>query len=186
MDTATERLTVEDYYAMTVEGDRKQLVDGRIVVNEPLRPHAVLQKRMLIALHTWTAGGPGRGEVSLPQDVRLDEHNLFGPDLIWLAKEHVPPPGAKRAEHLPDLCVEIRSPSTWRYDLGPKKDAYERGGLPELWLVDDRAPRVLAHRRSRRESPRFDVVVELGAGDTLTSPQLPGFELALDELYRDL
>jgi hypothetical protein len=31
----------------------------------------------------------------------------------------------------------------------------------------------------------FDTALELGAGDTLTSPLLPGFELALDELYRE-
>ena len=186
MGTTAERMTVEDYYAITVEGDRKQLVDGRIVVNEPLWAHLQLQKRLLLALHIWTTRGPGRGVSSLPQDVRVDDHNLFGPDLIWLREEHVPPPGARRAEHLPDLCVEIRSRSTWRHDLGPKKDAYERGGLPELWLVDDREPRVFVHRRSRPQSPAFDVALELGPGDTLGSPQLPGFAVGLDELYRDL
>ncbi len=31
----------------------------------------------------------------------------------------------------------------------------------------------------------LDVALELGAGDALTSPQLPGFSLALDELFRE-
>lgn len=186
MGTTAERMTVEDYYAITVEGDRKQLVDGRIVVNEPRRPHLRLQARLLFALQLWAQEAPGRGDPGLPHDVRLDDHNLFGPDLIWIAEEHLPPPGTGRLTRVPDLCVEIRSRSTWRHDLGPKKDAYERGGLPELWLMDDRRPRVFVHRRSLPQSPTFDVALELGPADTLGSPQLPGFAVGLDELYRDL
>ena len=44
---------------------------------------------------------------------------------------------------MPDIAVEVRSPSTWRYDIGAKKSGYERRGLPELWLVDTRADEVL-------------------------------------------
>ena len=44
-----ERMTAERYYEITVEGDRKQLVDGRIVVNEPKGIHAMLQFRLAVA-----------------------------------------------------------------------------------------------------------------------------------------
>jgi hypothetical protein len=40
----------------------------------------------------------------------------------------------------------------------------------------------------RRSSPRalsFDVSLELAVGDELTSPQLPGFALALSSLFGD-
>jgi hypothetical protein len=30
----------------------------------------------------------------------------------------------------------------------------------------------------------FDVALELGSGEALASPLLPGFELVLDELFR--
>jgi Uma2 family endonuclease len=185
MDTTAERMTVEDYYAITVEGDRKQLVDGRVVVvNEGRYEHAVLQARLLFELAAWINEGEGRGEVTAPTDVRLDEHNLFGPDLLWVAERHRPTEG--RLERVPDICVEIRSPSTWRYDLGKKKDAYERSACPELWLVDDRARSVLVYRRSRSGAPTFDVALEPAIGDQLTSPQLPGFALAIERLFRDL
>lgn len=179
-------MTVEDYYAITVEGDRKQLVDGRIIVNDPRVTHGVLHTRLIAALYDWVRGGSGRGMVLPPVDVRLDDYNLFGPDLNWLSEANLPEPGEERLRRVPDICVEIRSPSTWRYDRGAKRDAYERNGLPELWLVDDRARSVLVHRRSSPDSPAFDETVELGEGDTLTSPQLPGFALALGELFRDL
>lgn len=178
-----ERITAERYYALTVEGDRKQLVDGRIVVTEPRTIHALLQMRLGSALHNWVQAGEARGLATMPTDVRMDEYNVYGPDLLWFREERVPADLDAYPEHLPDLCAEIRSPSTWRYDVGAKKRVYEEGGLTELWLVDDVADTVLVYRRSRPAAPTFDVALELGRGERLTSPVLPGFELSLDELF---
>ena len=84
---------------------------------------------------------------------------------------------------MPDIAAEIRSPSTWRYDIGPKMARYEQYGLPELWLVDTAADEIIVYRRSTPQSPTFDVSLQLARGDDLTSPQLPGFALPLDELF---
>jgi Uma2 family endonuclease len=77
----------------------------------------------------------------------------------------------------------VRSPSTWRYDVGVKKSTYERGGLPELWLVDTAAEAVLVFRRSRSDAPTFDVALELGRSDELTSPPMRGFAVRTGELF---
>lgn len=79
----------------------------------------------------------------------------------------------------------MRSPSTWRYDVGVEKSVYEERGLAELWLVDTAADVVLVFRRSIRAAERFDVSLELARGDELTSPQLPGFAFAVAELFGD-
>ncbi|MBA3305663.1 MAG: Uma2 family endonuclease [Thermoleophilaceae bacterium] len=84
---------------------------------------------------------------------------------------------------MPDLAVEVRSPSAWRYDIGAKKAAYERHGLPELWLVDTAAEAVLAFRRSVPGAAIFDVALELGRDARLESALLPGFALAVGELF---
>lgn len=176
-------MTVDDYYAVTVEGDRKQLVDGAIVVNDPKFIHAVLQFRLARLIGNWIEAAPGRGIAGMPTDIVVDEHNAFGPDIVWFSEEHRPQELDAYPDRVPDLCVEIRSAGTWRYDIGPKKSAYERGGLPELWLVDHVARCVLVFRRSETAAPRFDVAVELAAGDVLSSPQLPGFALPVDQLF---
>jgi Uma2 family endonuclease len=36
----------------------------------------------------------------------------------------------------PILVAEIRSPTTWRRDVGPKRDLYVALGVPEYWIVD--------------------------------------------------
>ena len=81
------------------------------------------------------------------------------------------------------MCVEIRSPSTWRNDVGRKKAVYEAEGVPELWLVDDIARVVLVFRRSAPRVDYYDTALELDVTETLKSPLLPGFELALSELF---
>ena len=184
MSTTATRMTADEYYATTVVGDRKQLVDGEIVVNERKLIHAFLQMRLVFALQVWIEGGAGRGFVSLPTDVRMDEHNVYGPDVLWFSEAHIPADLDGYPERVPDLCVEIRSQGTWRYDVGAKKRVYEAGGLPELWLVDDAARSVLVYRRSTPGSKTFDVALEFGGGASVSSPQLRDFSLPVDELFK--
>ena len=40
---------------------------------------------------------------------------------------------------MPDFVLEIVSPSTWRTDLGPKRDRYAALGVGEYWLYDPHA-----------------------------------------------
>jgi Uma2 family endonuclease len=183
MSATVQRLTVDEYYALPVEGDRRtQLIGGEVVVSEPLPIHAVLQLRIAAALQSWTDAAGGRGLTMLTTDVVMTEYDAYGPDIVWIAETHLPDDLEKRLARVPDLCVEVRSPSTWRYDIGRKKSVYEAGGLPELWLVDYDA--VLVFRRSEPAESTFDVALELAREDRLTSPQLPGFELDLARLFR--
>lgn len=179
-------MTVEEYLAVTTESERRtQLIDGVIVVNEPKLKHDLIQARLIVALGNWVDAGEGRGLAFTPTTVTIDEHNLFAPDALWIAEHHLPADLDTYPERIPDICVEVRSSSTWRHDTGAKKTGYERAGLPELWLVNDAARRVRVFRRSRPGAPAFDVALDLGPADELTSPQLPGFALALERLFRD-
>jgi Uma2 family endonuclease len=140
----------------------------------------------VIALGIWTQAGEGRGLGMMPTDIRMDDVNVYGPHVLWFRQERIPADLRGYPEHVPDLCVEIRSSSTWRYDVGAKKRIYEEGGLPELWLVDDVSYTVLVYRRSSPAGPTFDVALELRRGDTLESPMLPGFAVTLEELFDGL
>lgn len=177
-------MTAEEYFAKSVEGDRTQLIDGRMIVNEPKLEHALIQTRLIAELLSWVEAAPGRGFASVPADVVVTQHDVYAPDVLWLREERVPDPFEGRLEGLPDLAVEIRSPSTWRYVLGTKKARYEAAGLPELWLVDTIARSVLVFRRSAPSAPRFDVELELSGQDQLESPLLPGFAVAVERSFR--
>jgi len=177
-----QRMTVAEYLGL--DDDRRTwLVDGEVVVNEPRALHQRVFVDLLVAVTLWCRSGPDRGEVIAPIDVALDEHNCFGPDVLWYREGRGPGRTEVRPQPMPDIAVEIRSPSTWRYDIGTKKARYEEHGLPELWLVDTAADEVIVYRRSHPKAASFDVSLELARGDALTSPLLPGFSLAIDELF---
>jgi Uma2 family endonuclease len=152
-------------------------------MNEPTWMHGHAQKRIIVALELWIGGAEGRGAVGVPVDVRLDERNVYGPDVVWYRHGRVPKLTDQPPYPMPDLAVEIRSPSSWRRDLLVKKPNYEQHGAVELWLVDTTARVVLISRRSAGTAARFDVNVEVGDDEVLTSPLLPGFGLPAADLF---
>ena len=63
----------------------------------------------------------------------LSEKEQYRPDMMVVCDpEKLKPDGVHGA---PDLVVEVLSPGTGRNDKGRKKDAYERYGVREYWIV---------------------------------------------------
>ena len=81
-----QRMTASEYLAHEFDEIRSELVAGEVVVEEPLALHQIVVMELLVALHAWASQEPGRGVVSMPLDVKLDERNVVGPDLMWYAE----------------------------------------------------------------------------------------------------
>ena len=177
------RLTADEFLARDDWPRYTQLIEGEVVVNQPALPHQLLVGRSYARLLAWTEEAPGRGLACLSVDVRVTPTNVYGPDVWWVGEERRPAPGQLALVGVPDLVVEVRSPSTWRFDIGSKRVRYEEAGVAELWLVDTSAASVLVYRRSAPQATGFDVALELESGDHLTSPLLAGFALDLDEFF---
>jgi Uma2 family endonuclease len=180
---ATQRMTAEEFLALPYSKERRyrQLIEGELVVDAPRPLHQWVAGELIYVLMHWCRSGAGRGTVWHALGVQLDERNVFQPDVLWYSENAGPDVHSSSPAPVPQLAIEVRSPSTWRYDIGAKKAAYEREGLTELWLVDTDAKVVLVFRRSAPGVATFDVALEID--DTLTSPQLDGFELPLVELF---
>jgi Uma2 family endonuclease len=179
----TARMTAAEYIALPNDERWCELIDGVVVVNEPRVDHGLVFMNLSTALHNWVHAGTDRGYVLPPIDVDIDEYNVFAPDISWIPRLRS---ASERLQGLPGICVEIRSPRTWRYDVGPKLTHYQAAGLPELWLVDTVAESVIVQRRSKPGAPDFDVALELRGDELLTSPQLPGFALRIADIFRDI
>jgi Uma2 family endonuclease len=169
MSTVVERLTADEYLARE-DPRRTELIDGVVVVNEPRNLHQFVCTRFLVALDAWTQDPRGRGMAILPLDVVLDSGNVLAPDVLWFADDL--PLTLPRPDRVPDLVVEVRSESTWRYDIGRKRQLYLEHSVKELWLVDTASRSVLVYRN--------DEALEIH--DTLTSPLLPGFAASVEAL----
>ncbi len=180
------QMTADEYLLLPEGPPWTQLIDGEVVVNQPVPPHQHVCTDLLFALVSWARAEDGRGFAIMPLDVRLDDRNVYAPDILWYAEGRGPGRNAGAPSPMPDIAVEVRSPSTWRFNVGVKRAVYEQQGLRELWLVDTRAHSVLVFRRSEPEASCFDIALELERDELLQSPQLPGFALALSELFAGL
>lgn len=172
MSTVVERLTADEYLSRD-DRRRTELIDGLVVVHQPTQRHQDALLRIVVAIELWIRAG-GRGKVSLPLDVPLDERNVLAPDILWFAEPL--PADAPNAIRPPDLVVEVRSPSTWGYDIGRKRELYEKHGVREIWLVDTASRTVI----TRVPGGHME---ELAPGRQLTSKLLPGFRLAVADIF---
>ena len=181
---AAGAMTAEEFLALREEELRwAELVGGEVVVDVPILRHQLICSELLHDLMTWTDAATGRGLASMSIAIRIGDRDVYQPDIVWYGEERAPARDARPPYPVCDLAIEVRSPSTWRYDVGVKKAGYERRGVRELWLVDTAADVVLAFRRSVPDAALFDVALELTRAESLTSPLLPGFAVALDKVF---
>jgi Uma2 family endonuclease len=177
-------LTADEFLARDDWPTGSQLIAGEVIVNQPLLPHQLVLGKLYARVLFWTEPVSGRGLVGLSVDLRLGPTDVYAPDLWWVGEERRPGPDVLRLEGLPDIVAEVRSASTWRFDIGRKRAYYEAAGIPELWLVDTDSRSVLVYRRTSPDQPQFDEATEVADGDALTSPLLPGFSLPLADVVR--
>ncbi|MFS0644397.1 Uma2 family endonuclease [Siminovitchia sp. 179-K 8D1 HS] len=102
----------------------------------PSSTHQRIVGELFYALRTFF-GKSGCSVFTAPFDVQLneaDEYTVVQPDLSVFCKEEAIQ--EKRAVGVPDLIVEVLSPSTALKDRNEKFNVYERTGVKEYWLVD--------------------------------------------------
>lgn len=180
--SAVTGISVEEFLAGDWPRDA-QLLDGEVVVTDPTLWHQEVAARIIDVVRRWTRSPHGGGLAGYGGNWTLASGQVYKPDVWWVADPQRLDLHAAGNVVPPDLVVEVRSPGTWRYDIGPKREVYREAGVGELWLVDTPASTVLVNRRSAPDAMDFDVLLEIGEGETLTSPMLPGFALGIDALF---
>lgn len=175
------RITPEDFRGMLLEHGEElpiELIDGEavVVVTGESIGHRRVTRELERALEAWClAQSP---TWTLHGNLREDiEGSNFAPDLaVWRPERHPPDDGQRLlpGAPVPDLAVEVLSPSTRSNDLGPKRRVLLEHGVREVWLVDPDELTVLIDDGQRER--------QLGPADTLTSSLLPGFAVAVADL----
>ena len=175
-------LTWDEFLALPHETRNAALIDGEVVVNPPDAQHELIVRNLNVVFTEWLRARAGRGEVSTQQPVKINHRRGYQPDFMWYPADRCSPDDQPLSfTGLPAIVVEVLSPSTRSFDLLRKRADYERIGLSEVWFLDQ-TPRVLVCQRPAPDAPYIDC--ELGPSDTVTSPLLDGFAVAVDDLFR--
>ena len=175
------KFTYNDYQTAPAD-TRYELLDGDLLmVPAPNLKHQEVQGQLQIELGLFLRKQRLGRLFSAPCDVILSDNDVVQPDLLFVSRER---------EHLlssnqnvrgaPDLVIEILSPSTAEKDRGYKRTLYAKHGVAEYWLVDPVAETIQIQRQRAGALAPTDI---FGRGDTLRSPELPGLELKLDDIF---
>jgi Uma2 family endonuclease len=84
----------------------------------------------------------------------------------------------------PDLVVEVLSPGNTKMELLNKYRVYEEFGVKEYWVVSQSDQSILIYTLT--EMGKFQPSKIFTLSEKITSTVLPGFELALDDVFEDL
>ena len=131
------KYTYEDYAKLQEEtGFYYELIDGDILRDHtPTFHHQRLSRRLQRILEEYFAKVDPRGEVfDAPLDVYFDKYTVLQPDLLYLPGDR--PAKNNPVDSLPELVVEILSPSSVRQDRVAKLNCYQRARVPHYWIVD--------------------------------------------------
>jgi len=131
------KLGYREYCCFPDDGRRHEIIDGDHYVNPaPSTYHQTVSRRLQHQLYTQIEL-TGRGVVyDAPCDVQLTDHDIVQPDLVVVLTSRMQMITPTKIKGVPDLIVEILSPSTASNDATLKKQLYERVGVAEYWIVD--------------------------------------------------
>ena len=180
------KLTYDDFLLFPDDGKRHELIDGvHYVTPSPVTRHQRIIGDLFGPIWTYLQRNPAGQAFLSPFDVVFSHFDVVEPDLLYMS--HATAARVLTPENVrgtPDLVVEIGSKITRKRDATIKYRLYERFGVAEYWVVDPEANVVRVHRS---EDGRFRTAIDLtlDAGDTLTTPFLPGCELRLEHFLRD-
>ena len=173
------RMSAEDYIAAPESAHKSDLIEGVLVMASPASSeHADLQAFLLTTLRFFVhARGLGivRGEFTA---YRLNEENVYQPDVSFLSHERMGLIGEVRTDGAPDLAIEVISPSSRRYDLVEKRINYARFGVREYWVVDP-----IERSASVSELVQGEWIPLRAKEGVLRSKLLNGFWLRLEWLF---
>ncbi|MCP4251397.1 MAG: Uma2 family endonuclease [bacterium] len=175
------RLNYTDYCALPDDGKRYQILDGVLHVSPSPR---TIHQRVVFRLGRMLAGyaeSHDLGEILIaPMDVLLGDEDIVQPDVIFISRANAAIITEDNIKGVPDLLIEVLSPTRPELDTRDKRQVYARCGVPFYWLVDPVA-RTLTELELVDED--YGTVVVCQAGDTFSPRLWPDLSIDLNKLW---
>lgn len=165
--------------------NRYELINGRIVMSPPAKfRHGWVEANLhrTLGRHVDELGlgivlGSSAG-FDLPSGDTLEPDFSFISRERWNAGPQPRDDDEGFTRIVPDLAVEIVSPSSVRRDRVEKRIVYARCGVREYWIIDPERDEIAVHETV---GDRFDEPRVVGSG-TIRSAVLPALHVTIEEL----
>ncbi|GBG08608.1 hypothetical protein PAT3040_03196 [Paenibacillus agaridevorans] len=179
-----DNVTYDDYAGFD-DGNRYELVDGRLDLMSP-GPGSIhqlvsfeIQKRISRTCDNEAI------ILCAPLDVILSEQEVRQPDLVILLRSNLHKLVPKGIEGPPDIVVEILSPSTAKRDKLFKMISYARHGIPEYWIVNHSSC-FLEQYLLDRDTRAYSLANVFAQDDPVSSPTLSCLSFSMQDIMDSL
>ncbi|MFI5243746.1 MAG: Uma2 family endonuclease [Gemmatimonadales bacterium] len=137
MATESATWTVAQRDRLPDDGNKYEVVGGELFVTPmPSWRHQWIAHDLVELLAPYVREHRLGSAFDLITDVIGSDKDVVVPDVVVYPFTRENSPVRAIDAPRPILVAEIRSPTTWRRDVGPKRDLYVALGVPEYWIVD--------------------------------------------------
>ncbi|MFC4619236.1 Uma2 family endonuclease [Camelliibacillus cellulosilyticus] len=174
-------MTYDDYAAID-DGNRYELADGYLeLLSSPRASHQLIISRIGHLLED--ACGDDYIFLSAPLDVILNNNEVRQPDLIAIHRNRLSIITHRGIEGIPDLVVEVLSPSSIKRDRVSKMLAYARYRVPEYWIVD---PGVKVLEQYVLKDNHYEIVNAYLGDESVRSEKFACASFTMNDIWRTL
>lgn len=181
---AERLLTVEDLLARPDDGQRYELVEGRLIRMPAAGGYSATQLavRLILALGNFLVDHPV-GSITAPDGTyELGPRTGLVPDVGFIRADRVPAPSSPAHEKAiagaPDLAIEMVSPTQYRPEMAAKARHYLAAGTSLVWVVWPRRKQVDVWRPGDvKPSATLKVGDQLDGEDVISGFRYPAAHL---------
>jgi len=134
----TKHLTYPDYVQLTPpDSSQYQLIQGELITmtSPNTRHQSIILNISFHLLSFLNKNALGKLFIS-PMDVVFTDGDVYQSDILFILESNQHIIEDTKINGVPDMIVEVLSPSNAYYDLVVKKKIYEKCGVREYWIVD--------------------------------------------------
>jgi Uma2 family endonuclease len=159
-----------------------EFINGEVIMHSPALNRHLMATKRLFRLMDAHCLKKGCGEMHVEKAMTSFPRNDYEPDICFfgIAKASLIAPDTLKFP-IPDLIVEVLSPSTEARDRGIKFTDYASHGVREYWIIDTITESVELYRLTDMAYPP----VEPAKDGLLASDAIPGFEVPVRAIFDD-
>lgn len=169
------------FYEEITEDKKWEFINGEVIMHSPAtNQHNRITGRLFTLLSVWVSQKQ-LGQVTFEKTLCQFPRNDYEPDIVFF--------GTTKASQLqpdtyfhpvPDLVVEVLSPSTEKIDRGVKFEDYQAHGVQEYWMVDPEAETI---EQCLRQGGHFERrTISQGS---IVSKAVAGFDIPVRAIFDD-
>jgi prevent-host-death family protein len=183
-----KRVSYQEYLELVESSDQRyELIDGEVfLMVSPSFRHQMLVNEIAGIFYNYFKDSKCSSLTS-PLDIKLqgyapkfkEDPNVVQPDIMVICDpENVVD---DKYQGVPDLLVEVLSPSSRKRDLILKLNLYSKSGVKEYWIINPENKKITQYVFT--EDRDIEAVNDLHPDQVLESEYFEGLEIQVDEIF---